>query len=125
MVVAVRLTIIFPTLKNNMNLTTGIGIMRGVEVEVIHLHYSLPHDRRHIPNPVMNNVMWHMEVQPGYFQLLCAAPWMCLQNWTAKQSAVEQEIASTSSALLSVSDQGMCTIPILATMKMFQNTTVF
>ena len=54
MVVAVRLTIIFPTLKNNMNLTTGISIMRGVEVEVNHLHYSLPHDRRHIPNPVMN-----------------------------------------------------------------------
>jgi hypothetical protein len=54
MVMAVRLTTIFPTLKNNMNLATGIVIMKGVEVEVIHLRYSLPHDHQHIPNPVMN-----------------------------------------------------------------------
>jgi hypothetical protein len=53
MVMAVRLTTIFPTLRSNMNLTTGISIMREVEVKVIHLHYSLPHDHQHIPNPEM------------------------------------------------------------------------
>ena len=51
MVTAVRLTAIFPTLRGSMNLTTGINIMREVEVEVIHLYYSLPHDHQHIPNP--------------------------------------------------------------------------
>jgi len=53
MVMAVRLTAIFSTLRSNTNLTTGINITREVEVEVIHLHYSLPHDHQHIPNPEM------------------------------------------------------------------------
>jgi hypothetical protein len=53
MVMVVRLTTIFPPLRSNMNLTTGINITREVKVEVIHLHYSLPHDHQHIPNPEM------------------------------------------------------------------------
>jgi hypothetical protein len=92
MVMAVRLTAMFHTLRSNMNLTTGVNITREVEVEVIHLHYSLPHDHQHIPKPEMMGVMWRMEVQPSYFQMLCSAPWMCLQNGTAKQSALEQGI---------------------------------
>jgi hypothetical protein len=51
MVMAVRLTAIFTPLRSNTNLTTGINITREVEVEAIHLHYSLPHDHQHIPNP--------------------------------------------------------------------------
>jgi hypothetical protein len=50
MVMAVRLTTIFPTLRSNMNLTTGISIMREIEVEVIHLQYSLLHNHQRIPN---------------------------------------------------------------------------
>jgi len=53
MVMAVRLTAMFHTLRSNMNLTTGVNITREVEVEVIHLHYSLPHDHQHIPKPEM------------------------------------------------------------------------
>lgn len=54
MVMAVRLTTIFTTLKSSMNLIIIIAIMRELEVEVIHLHYSLPHNHQHIPNPEMN-----------------------------------------------------------------------
>ena len=60
MVMAVRLTAIFPILRSNMNMTTGINIMREIEVEVILPHYSLPHDHQHISSPekmVSNNVL--------------------------------------------------------------------
>jgi hypothetical protein len=53
MVMAVRLTTIFPTQKNSMSLITGITTMRGVAEGVIP-HHVLPHDHQHIPNPVMN-----------------------------------------------------------------------
>jgi hypothetical protein len=53
MVMAVRLTTIFPIQKNSMSFNTGITTTKGAEVDVIP-HHILPHDHQRIPNPVTN-----------------------------------------------------------------------
>jgi hypothetical protein len=52
MVMAVRLTTIYPTQKKSMCLITGISTMKGAEMGVI-LHNILLHDHQRIPNPAM------------------------------------------------------------------------